>query len=143
MIASYSNHSRTYIFMTEIDLQIQSFIIEQWDRTFREWLSHAQTSSRVFATWVVNPSIFSSFFLVGGLGEITCKKQTWSNAKAFRVIDRAADVLQIGQVRPFQAFVFLSLRTCCPCLGKISNGHACEPRTFCWCSINVVKLEHS
>lgn len=110
MIASYSNHSRTYIFMTEIDLQIQRFIIEQWDRTSREWLSHAQTSSRVFATWVVNPSIFSSFSLVGGLGEITCKKQTWSNAKAFRVIDRAADVLQIDQV-PAISGIRVSLAT--------------------------------
>jgi len=86
-------------------------------------ITRASLLSRVRYVGSKSVEIFPFFSLVGDLGEITCKKQEWSNAKAFRAIDRAADVLQIGQV-PFQAFAFLSLRTRCSLLDKISNYHA-------------------
>lgn len=76
---------------------MQSLIIGQENQPSPERLSHTHARMLHGSKSV---AVFPSFSPVDGLGE--SKKQARSNAKAFRAIDRAADVLQIGQVHwPF------------------------------------------
>jgi len=69
-------------------------MIGRKNQPFLGWLSRTRARTHALR------GSKSLFFLDDGLGE--SKKQPRSNAKAFRIIDRAADVLQIDQVHwPF------------------------------------------
>lgn len=85
-------------------------------------------------------AVFSLFSFVDDLGEIIYKKQAWSNAKAFRVIDRA-DVLQIDQVSAILGIRVSLAANTLSVFGQNQQRPCVQTEGILPCSINVVKFD--